>query len=1220
MSAAEFVHLRTHSEYSIVDGLAGVEGLANRAAELGMGAIGLTDHGNLFGLIKFYRACLKAGVKPIVGVDLPHQVAEAAEPLRLTVLACGPMGYRNLIQLASLAYVGGEHQGAVTTAEVLDRSDGLIALSGARDTEVGRALLREDEEGAVQAAGTLAERFGDRLYLEAQRTGREDEEACLRGAVALAERLDLPMVATNEACFLAAEDFEAHETRVCIHQGKVVNDPRRPRRYSAEQHLKGAGEMAQLFADLPEALANSVEIAKRCTLELELDQPQLPDYPVPEGETLESFLAKAAEQGLAERLQELRALDAYALDEPAYRARLADELRIINQTGFPGYFLVVMEFIAWAKQQGIPVGPGRGSGAGSLVAYALRITDLDPVHYDLLFERFLNPERVSMPDFDVDFCVEGRDRVIHHVSERYGKDAVSQIATFGTMAAKAVVRDVARAQGKPYALGDKLSKLIPNELNIKLRDAVAKSPELRDFISGDEEAAEIMDMGYKLEGIVRNVGRHAGGVVIAPSRLTDFVPLYVDERSDSLISQYDKDDVEKAGLVKFDFLGLTTLTIIDWAVQAINRSIAARGGGTPVDINRVPLNDAATFDLLKRAETTAVFQLESRGMKDLVRRLLPDRIDDILALVALFRPGPLDNGTHNDYIHRKHGKEQVAYPHPDLEPVLSSTFGTIIYQEQVMQIARRLAGFSLGQADILRKAMGKKNPVEMAKVRSDFMAGAEANGVQSKLAKNLFDEMETFAGYAFNKSHSATYGLIAYQTAWLKAHHPAEFMAANLSAAMDHTDKVVTLINEVRRMGLKLRPPSVNLSEFRFSVIDGDIIYGLGAVRGVGWMPVESIVEARKAGAEPRQARAQAGQARIQAAQAGVQEAQAGVQAGQAGVQAGQAGVQGGQAGAQAAQAADQGRQDGGFESLAAFCLRVDVKRANKRVIEALIHAGAMDEFGAPDEDLGLVRAKLLGELDQALQAADQQSRDAALGIGDLFGGVGEDRQPAPRTAVKPQPFHERMELERAALGLYLTGHPVQPHVAEFKDRCRRLNQLRPRDTERVFGLLVDLRRMRGNRGRNAGQEWAVAVIDDSTARIEAMVYAKPYERVGHKLEKGQVLVLEGEVQPDEYNGAHKLIVEEAYTIDEWREENRSILRIGMSHKDAPADFPSRLAASLQPYRVAEGGSPVFVDYQALKTAGSIRLGWRVKASEALVTHLKSEYGDDRVRVGMDSR
>ncbi|MXW50352.1 MAG: DNA polymerase III subunit alpha [Gammaproteobacteria bacterium] len=1171
MSAVEFVHLRTHSEYSIVDGLAGVDDLARRAAELGMGAIGLTDHGNLFGLIKFYRACLKAGIKPIVGVDLPHQAADAGEPLRLTVIACGLAGYRNLIQLASLAYVGGEHHGAVTTAEVLDRSDGLIALSGARDTEVGRALLRDDDKGALQAAGILAERFGDRFYLEAQRTGREDEETCLRGAVALAERLELPMVATNEACFLAPEDFEAHETRVCIHEGKVVNDPRRPRRYSAEQHLKGPEDMAQLFADLPEALANSVEIAKRCTLELELDKPQLPDYPVPKGESLESFLAKAAEKGLAERLEELRALNAYALDESAYRDRLADELRIINETGFPGYFLVVMEFIAWAKEQGIPVGPGRGSGAGSLVAYALRITDLDPVHYDLLFERFLNPERVSMPDFDVDFCVEGRDRVIHHVSELYGNDAVSQIATFGTMAAKAVVRDVARAQGKPYALGDKLSKLIPNELNIKLRDAVAKSPELRDFISGDEEAAEIMDMGYKLEGIVRNVGRHAGGVVIAPSRLTDFVPLYVDERSDSLISQYDKDDVEKAGLVKFDFLGLTTLTIIDWAVQTINRAIEARGGGTLVDINRVPLDDAATFDLLKRAETTAVFQLESRGMKDLVRRLLPDRFDDILALVALFRPGPLDNGTHDDYINRKHGKEGVSYPHDDLEPVLSSTFGTIIYQEQVMQIARLLAGFSLGQADILRKAMGKKDPQEMAKVRSDFLAGADANGVSDKLAQGLFKEMETFAGYAFNKSHSATYGLIAYQTAWLKAHHPAEFMAANLSAAMDHTDKVVTLINEVRRMGLKLRPPSVNLSEFRFSVIDGDIIYGLGAVRGVGWMPVESIVNARKAG--------------VQARKAGV-----------------------------------EGRQDGRFESLAAFCLRVDVKRANKRVIEALIHAGAMDELGAAGEDLGLVRAKLLGELDQALQAADQQSRDAALGIGDLFGGVGEDRQPALRAAIKPQPFQERIELERGALGLYLTGHPVEPLFAEFSARCQRLDELRPKEAERVFGLLIDLRRMRGRKGRNAGQEWAVAVIDDSTARVEAMVYAKTYERIGHKLEQGQVLVLEGEVQPDEYNGAHKIIVETAFTIDEWREENRPILRIDMSHKDAPADFSSRLAASLQPYRVAEGGSPVFIDYQAPKTAGSIRLGWRVKASEALVTHLKTEYGDDRVRVRMDGR
>ena len=1186
VSAVDFAHLRVHSEYSIVDGLAKVSDLADAAADLGMKAVALTDRGNLYGLIKFYRACLGKGVKPILGLDLHHQPGEGEGRPRLTVLACSLAGYRNLLRLASCPHTGGGDREAVALAQLAAHSEGLILLSGAPDTEIGQAFAHGDGVAAERAAKQLLRHFPGRFYLEVLRTGRLGEEPCLRSAVELAGRLGLPVVATNEVCFLDAAQHEAHETRVCIHQGRVVNDPRRPRRHSAAQHLKSAAVMAELFADLPEALRNAAEIAKRCTVELDLGEPQLPDYPSRSGESLAAYLEQKAVEGLAARLAEIRALGAYPPDEAAYRERLEYELDVIKQTGYAGYFLIVMEFIAWAKGQGIPVGPGRGSGAGSLVAYALGVTNLDPVHFDLLFERFLNPERVSMPDFDVDFCVEGRDRVIQHVAELYGQEAVSQIATFGSMAAKAVVRDVARAQGKPYALGDKLAKLIPNRLGMTLRDAVSESAELRDFLQADEEAAEIMDMAYALEGVVRNVGRHAGGVVIAPSRLTDFVPVFVDEGGGGLISQYDKDDVEQAGLVKFDFLGLTTLTVIRWAVQAANRSIQAKGGA-PIDIDQLPLGDRKTYSLLKKAETVGVFQLESRGMKDLIRRLQPDSIDDIIALVALYRPGPMQNGADRDYVERKHGRVRIAYPHPELEPVLRGTFGVVIYQEQVMQIARLLAGFSLGQADILRKAMGKKDPAEMAKVRDQFLAGAAAHGVQAELASGLFDQMATFAGYAFNKSHSATYALVAYQTAWLKAHHPAEFMAATLSADMENKDKVVTLIDEVRRLKLKLRPPSVNHSEFRFSVREGDILYGLGAVHGVGAAPVESIIEARA---------------------------------------------------------------DGPFTSLAAFCRRVDLKRVHKRVTEALILAGALDEFAATGvgvaegmdgrvdegvregagkgsrasagagsrgkrgrEGVNETRARLLRDLDPALQAAEQVSRNQELGISDLFGGVGEEKQALPTAApVKPLSDHERLEQEKNVLGLYLTGHPIHPYLPEFQRRCTRLAEVQASAAPmKVAGLVVDVRTLRGR----SGKEMGFLVIDDDSARMEASLFPEVYERDKDKVRKGAILVLQGAVQPDDYNGAHKMRVDAVLTIAEWRQRASAGLRIDFNGNDPPDGLSQRLAEALKPHRVEQGGCPVSVGYRTAQVAGMVRLGWRVCADESLLQNLQSEFGADRVRM-----
>jgi DNA polymerase III subunit alpha len=826
-----FIHLRLHSEYSLVDGLVRVDELPQRARDLGMPAVALTDFNNLYALIKFYNGAQAAGIKPIIGCDVLLEDGGAGYPM--TLLAASREGYLNLIRLISRGWTEGQQLGRPLLARewIVAAAPGLIALSGAREGEIGQALTSGKVDQARRLLAGWIGVFGDRFYLELQRTQRPHEEDYLHLAVALAAEMACPVVATNDVRFLDSTDFEAHEARVCIQEGRTLTDPRRPRNYSPLQYLRCEAEMLELFEDIPEACANSVEIARRCSLDLELGKVFLPNYPVPDSLGIGDYLFQLAHEGLRQRLARLA--DA-ASREATYRERLDFELKTIVSMGFAGYFLIVMDFIRWAKNNGVPVGPGRGSGAGSLVAYALGITDLDPLQYNLLFERFLNPERVSLPDFDVDFCMEGRDRVIAYVADTYGREAVSQIITFGSMAAKAVVRDVARVLGKPYGLADKLSKLIPFEVGMTLEKAMAQEEALRDFVATSEEAAEIMEMAYKLEGLPRNVGKHAGGVVIAPTTLTDFVPLYTDGSGGGLVTQFDKDDVEKVGLVKFDFLGLRTLTIIDWALAMVNRRRRARGDAA-IDINEIPLDDARVYEQLQRAETTAIFQLESRGMKDLIKRLQPNSFEEIIALVALYRPGPLQSGMVDDFIDRKHGKQMVRYPHPLLEPILENTYGVILYQEQVMQIAQVLAGFTLGRADELRRAMGKKKPEEMARQRESFLTGAAKNAISAELAGSIFDLMEKFAGYGFNKSHSAAYALVSYQTAWLKTHYPAEFMAAVLSSEMHNTDKVVVLVEECRHMKMPPVLPDVNASEFRFTVDDeGAVVYGLGAIKGIG--------------------------------------------------------------------------------------------------------------------------------------------------------------------------------------------------------------------------------------------------------------------------------------------------------------------------------------------------------------------------------------------------
>src|SRR6187399_718729 len=839
MSSARFVHLRLHTEFSLQDSVVRIPELVERVAALGMPAIAVTDQNNLFAMVKFYREGLKHGVKPIVGADVLLRAGERQPPNRLTLLCKDPGGYQNVADLVTRAWLEGQDRGV----PLLDRSwldakttTGLIALSGFAEGDVGRAIANGREADALGIAREWSALFGDRYYLELQRLGRADDESMVAKTVTLSQKAGIAVVATNDVRFLAASDFESHEARVCISDGAQLADPGRARKYTAAQYLRTPTEMAEIFADIPEALTNSVEIARRCSLPLKLGESRLPNYPLPEGTTVEAHIRAEAERRFAEREKVFDASQLARITE--YRDRLQRELGVICQMGFPGYFLIVADFIRWARENGVPVGPGRGSGAGSLVAYSLGITDIDPLKYDLLFERFLNPERVSMPDFDIDLCMDGRDRVIEYVAQKYGKERVSQIITYGTMAAKAVVRDVGRVLGMGYGYVDKIAKLIPFELGITLDDAIEKEPELKRLYKEDEEVKNLIDLARSLEGLTRNAGMHAGGVIIAPSKLTEFAPLYADDKGGSVVTQFDKDDVEAAGLVKFDFLGLRTLTVIDRAVKIINAR-REKHGEAPFDINALPMDDQATYDLMADARTTAVFQLESRGMKDLIRRLQPDTFEDIVALVALFRPGPLESGMVGDFIDRKHSRNDphappIDYLHPSLQPSLAPTYGVILYQEQVMQIAQVLAGHTLGGADLLRRAMGKKKPEEMAQQRSIFVKGSTARGVQQRTAEHIFDLMEKFAGYGFNKSHSAAYALLSYQTAWLKAHYPAAFMSAVLSADMDKTDKVVNFIDECAHMKLNVLPPSINHSMYHFTVRDDStIIYGLGAIKGV---------------------------------------------------------------------------------------------------------------------------------------------------------------------------------------------------------------------------------------------------------------------------------------------------------------------------------------------------------------------------------------------------
>jgi len=1091
-----FVHLRLHSEFSIVDGANRIDEVVAAAAADGQPALALTDLNNLFGAIKFYEAARRAGVKPILGAEVTLEApAGAASPAapdkdagsRVLLLAQNHRGYLNLCELLTRAWTqsASKTQAQTRWAWLEELADGLILLAGGPAGPVGQALAQGDAARAGDVALRLARAFPHRFYLELQRAGRAGDEALAAATVQLAARLKLPVVATHPVQFAGADDYQAHEARVCIAEGEILANPRRVRRFTPEQYFKPADEMARLFADVPSAIANTLEIARRCNVTLTLGKPHLPDFPVPAGHSIESYFRHTAQEGLEERLAHLfPGAPERERQRPVYQQRLEFEIDTILKMGFPGYFLIVSDFINWAKTHGCPVGPGRGSGAGSLVAYALGITDLDPLRYKLLFERFLNPERVSMPDFDIDFCQVNRDRVIDYVKDKYGRGAVSQIATFGTMAARAAIRDVGRVLDMSYTFCDGISKLVPNKpgQHITIAEAIKAEPQLAERVRKEEEVRSLLTLAQKLEGLTRNVGMHAGGVLIAPGKLTDFCPLYQQPGSDAAVSQYDKDDVEAAGLVKFDFLGLATLTILEIAKELIVRR---HPGQENFSYDDIPLNDAATYQLFQDSRTEAVFQFESRGMQGLLRDARPARLEDLIALNALYRPGPMD--LIPSYLARKQGKEPVVYPHPLVAEMLSETYGIMVYQEQVMQTAQILGNYSLGGADLLRRAMGKKKPEEMAKHRETFRAGAAQNGIGADKADEIFDLMEKFAGYGFNKSHSAAYALLAYHTAWLKAHYTAEFYCANMTVEMDDTDKLKVLFEDAQRQGMQFEPPDVNRGGYRFEPVSDRLIrYGLGAIKGTGEQAIAAIVAARDGGGDGEPA-------------------------------------------------------GGPFKSLFDFCQRVDRQRVNKRTVEALVRAGAFDSL-TPN------RAQLAAAIDLAFEfAAVNETNAGQSGLFDLLEDAhGASTQEPELPAVTPWAVKERLTFEKTAIGFYLSGHLFDATEREVRQFVRRriADVQDSREPQLIAGIVSDFRIINGQRGK-----LAFFKLDDKSGVIEGRADENIFAPQRHALKDDELVIVMGKVMPDRFSGGVQLTVTQLWDLPAARCRFGKFLRVAVGRQ-----------------------------------------------------------------------
>ncbi len=1126
-----FVHLRLHTEFSVVDGTNRIDEAVAAAKADGQPALAITDFGNLFGAIKFYKEARGKGIKPVLGAEvlLSGLGSEPLSSSRIVLLVQNRQGYLNLCELISRAWTQNivKAQSVVKLAWLQELAEGFIALSGAQAGPVGQALVQGDASRASDVALQLASIFPGRFYIELQRAGRTDDEAHVLAAVQLAAGLQLPVVATHPVQFNREEDYEAHEARVCIAEGEILANPRRVRRFSREQYFVSSAHMQALFADVPSALANTVEIARRCNLTLELGKPRLPDFPTPNNEPIEAYFRSASHEGLEQRLALLYPAAAERdAQRPRYQERLEFEIQTIVKMGFPGYFLIVGDFINWAKNNGCPVGPGRGSGAGSLVAYALNITDLDPLAYNLLFERFLNPERVSMPDFDIDFCQANRDRVIDYVKDKYGKNAVSQIVTFGTMAARAAIRDVGRVLDFAYGFCDGISKLIPNkpgqavtlqyppsdkDKDDKTNYAIDMEPQLAERIASEEDVKTLIELAQKLEGMTRNVGMHAGGVLIAPGKLTDFCPLYQQPGSESAVSQFDKNDVEAIGLVKFDFLGLATLTILEIAKDFIR---ARHPGQAGFNFESIPLKDAATYKLFADGKTEAVFQFESRGMQGMLKDAKPTRLEDLIALNALYRPGPMD--LIPSFVARKHGREVVDYPHPLVAEMLSETYGIMVYQEQVMQTAQILGGYTLGGADMLRRAMGKKDADEMARHRQIFRDGAAKNSITEPKADEIFDLMEKFAGYGFNKSHAAAYSLLAYQTGWLKVHYTAEFFCANMSVEIQDTDKLKVLFEDaVKNFGLAFEPPDVNRGNYRFEPVSDKLIrYGLGAVKGTGQQAIEAIVAART------------GQG-----------------------------------------AGTRGSESGPFSSLFDFCARVDRSKINKRAMEALIKAGAFDA-------VQLNRAALMTSLESAMDFADAQEANANQGglfdMGDGDDNHGASTQEPALAQAMPYSIKERLSLEKTAIGFYLSGHLFDE--VEREVRCFAKTPLGDvadlkvdtREARMFAGIVSDFRVINGQRGK-----LALFKLDDKTGMVEARADEALINLHRNLLKDDELIIVSGKLQPDRFSGGFQLTVNQVWDLPAARCRFGKFLRVAVNGK-APdiarmlKDFPAQRVSSEQ--------------------------------------------------------
>ena len=1108
-----FVHLRLHTEFSVVDGTNRIDEIAAAAALDGQPALAISDLSNLFGTVKFYKAARNNGVKPLIAADVWVQVPgkdASAPPARLLLLAQNHRGYLNLSELLTRAWTRGVVAGnaIISLAWLTDLNEGLIALSGAQRGAIGQALVQGDEARAIECALYFAGVFPHRFYIELQRAGQADDAQHVPAAVQLAARLKLPVVATHPVQFLTYDDYEAHEARVCISEGEILGNARRPRKFTREQYFKSAAQMQALFADIPTAIANTLEIAKRCNLKLELGKPMLPDYPTPEVNGVrmaaDDYFRQTSFEGLEERLAHLYPnAELRDAKRPVYVARLEFEIKTILNMGFPGYFLIVGDFINWAKNNGCPVGPGRGSGAGSLVAYSLKITDLDPLQYNLLFERFLNPERVSMPDFDIDFCQTNRDRVIDYVKDKYGHQAVSQIVTFGTMAARAVIRDVGRVLDFPYGFCDGISKLIPNKpgqavtlqllpaernKNDKLVYALEAEPILAERERKEEDVRTLLELARKLEGLTRNIGMHAGGVLIAPGKLTDFCPLYLQPGSTSAVSQFDKNDVEAIGLVKFDFLGLATLTILEIAKNFIT---ARHPSQKDFAYENLPLDDARVYKLFAEGQTEAVFQFESTGMQRMLKDAKPTRLEDLIAMNALYRPGPMD--LIPSYIARKQGKEVPDYPDPRVKPMLEETYGIMIYQEQVMQTAQILGGYSLGSADILRKAMGKKDEKEMAAQRGIFRKGAGVNGLSEEKADEVFDLMEKFAGYGFNKAHSAAYALLAYHTGWLKVHYTAEFFCANMTVEMDDTDKLKALFQDAQKMGMSFEPPDINRGHYRFEPISNTSIrYGLGAVKGTGEQAVAAIVAARLEG--------------------------------------------------------------GAFTSLYDFCVRVDKSKINKRAVEALIKAGAFD-------NLHLNRAELLASCDQAFDfAAATEANANQGGLFDMDSHAASTQEPALIAAV-PFGIKERLVHEKTAVGFYLSGHlfdEVEIEVRRFA-KLKLEDLMDSRESRLLAAIVTDLRVINGNRGKVI-----IFKLDDKTDTLEASVDEAMYNANRHLLKDDELVIVQGTLQGASERFGRRFKVTQVWGLEAARCKFGKYLHV---HVNGVAPNIERLVNSFPPRR-----------------------------------------------------